>query len=248
MRIGARLYTRRPTSRSAVASASASTAPSRLRSRASVRVSPATLPATSSSAPCRRATSTELTPRSPRRRATDAPMPSEAPRPRPRARSVRRSPRPRTLRPASASAGPDDRFRSTPVLTVGDRNPENAAVAGAPPPMGTVTTAAELFLRNAERDDVAAHFEDRSYTYRELAAESLRRAALWEPRYSARPPHIGVLLDNTPEYLFWLGAAADQPLGNRRHQRHLPRRRTRAPDRPLRLSGARDLGRPTPTC
>ena len=71
------------------------------------------------------------------------------------------------------------------------------------------TTAAQLFLRNADRNDVAAHFEDRSYTYRELATESLRRAALWDGyRDRSRPPHIGVLLDNTPEYLFWLGAAA----------------------------------------
>jgi fatty-acyl-CoA synthase len=75
--------------------------------------------------------------------------------------------------------------------------------------MSKPTTAAELFLRNADRDDVAAHFEDRSYTYRELATESLRRAALWDGyRDRTKPPHIGVLLDNTPEYLFWLGAAA----------------------------------------
>ncbi len=72
-----------------------------------------------------------------------------------------------------------------------------------------MTTAAELFLRNAESDAIAAHFEDCSFTFRELAAASLRRAALWERvRDPARPPHIGVLLDNTPEYLFWLGAAA----------------------------------------
>ena len=72
-----------------------------------------------------------------------------------------------------------------------------------------MTTAAELFLRNADRDDIAAHFEDRSFTYRELAAESRRRAARWEAmRDPGAPPHIGVLLDNTPEYLFWLGAAA----------------------------------------
>ena len=70
-------------------------------------------------------------------------------------------------------------------------------------------TAAELFLRNADSDDVAAHFEDRSYTVRELVAESRRRAALWDAlRDPAAPPHIGVLLDNTAEYLFWLGAAA----------------------------------------
>jgi len=72
-----------------------------------------------------------------------------------------------------------------------------------------VNDTAELFLRNAGSDDVAAWFEDRSYSYRELAVESLRRAALWEElRRPSMEPHIGVLLDNTPEYLFWLGAAA----------------------------------------
>src|SRR6478735_934265 len=70
-------------------------------------------------------------------------------------------------------------------------------------------TASELFVRNAERDDIAAHFEDRSYSWRELALESRRRAALWaDVRDGDRPPHLGVLLDNTAEYLFWLGAAA----------------------------------------
>jgi fatty-acyl-CoA synthase len=74
---------------------------------------------------------------------------------------------------------------------------------------GAAVTAAALFLRHADCDDIAAVFEDRSFTYRELAAESLRRAAAWDAiRDPARPPHIGVLLDNTPEYLFWLGAAA----------------------------------------
>jgi fatty-acyl-CoA synthase len=75
--------------------------------------------------------------------------------------------------------------------------------------VANLETVDELFLRNADSDAIAAHFEDRSYTWRELAAESRRRAALWE-RYRDRtaPPHIGVLLDNTPEYLFWLGAAA----------------------------------------
>jgi len=71
------------------------------------------------------------------------------------------------------------------------------------------TTTAELFLRNAENDGPGAHFEDRSYSYREVVSESLRRAALWEElRDPDAPPHIGVLLDNTAEYLFWLGAEA----------------------------------------
>jgi fatty-acyl-CoA synthase len=81
---------------------------------------------------------------------------------------------------------------------------------GVPPEtVASAATAADLFARNGDRDDVAAWFEDRSWSWRELASESRRRAALWsELRDPAAPPHLGVLLDNTAEYLFWLGAAA----------------------------------------
>jgi fatty-acyl-CoA synthase len=70
-------------------------------------------------------------------------------------------------------------------------------------------TAAELFLRHRDRDDTAFHFEDRTISYGELVDGSLRRLALWRKISDpSRPPHIAVLLDNTAEYVFWLGAAA----------------------------------------
>jgi fatty-acyl-CoA synthase len=70
-------------------------------------------------------------------------------------------------------------------------------------------TAAELVLGLRESDAPALYFEDRMVTGREFVAESISRAVLWRERRDAtRPPHIGVLLDNTPEHLFWLGAAA----------------------------------------
>ena len=73
----------------------------------------------------------------------------------------------------------------------------------------TPTTAAELFLRNASSDDIAAHFEEVTFTFRETRGGIGPTRALWDSmRDPGRPPHIGVLLDNTPEYLFWLGAAA----------------------------------------
>jgi fatty-acyl-CoA synthase len=76
-----------------------------------------------------------------------------------------------------------------------------------------VTTAAELLLARADDDRPALLFEDRSWSYRQLVDEGLRRAALHEPfqlesREDGRPLHVGVLLDNTPEYVFWLTAAA----------------------------------------
>ena len=76
-----------------------------------------------------------------------------------------------------------------------------------------MSTAAELLLARADDDRPALLFEDRSWTHRELVDEGRRRIALHAPfqlefREDDRPLHIGVLLDNTPEYVFWLTAAA----------------------------------------
>src|SRR5439155_11210760 len=67
----------------------------------------------------------------------------------------------------------------------------------------------ELLRGLAASDAVAVRFGDDMWTYRELVHEASRRAALFdELRDDDRPPHIGVLLENVPDYLFWLGAAA----------------------------------------
>ncbi len=72
-----------------------------------------------------------------------------------------------------------------------------------------MSTTAEILRSHATRDTPALFFEDRSWTYRELIAEACRRAALLvELTDPDRPPHVGVLLDNEPEYLFWLAGAA----------------------------------------
>ncbi len=69
-------------------------------------------------------------------------------------------------------------------------------------------TVAEL-LRAREHDDrPGLHFADTTWTWRHVVAESRRRAALASALRPPGPFHIGVLLDNVPEYLLWLGAAA----------------------------------------
>ena len=71
-----------------------------------------------------------------------------------------------------------------------------------------MTTVAELLRGRAADDADALYFEDRTWTYRQLVDEASRRAGLFERmRDDDRPPHIGVLLDNVPDYLFWLAAA-----------------------------------------
>ena len=72
-----------------------------------------------------------------------------------------------------------------------------------------MTAFGRLLADRADDDGVALLHGDRSWTYRELVAEGRRRAALFADRCDPdRPPHVGVLLDNVPDYLFWLVAGA----------------------------------------
>jgi fatty-acyl-CoA synthase len=62
----------------------------------------------------------------------------------------------------------------------------------------------------AEDPSTGLVFEGRSWSWAEHTAECAARAAWYagqRPPGDA-PPHVGVLLENVPEYSFWLGAAA----------------------------------------
>ncbi len=72
-----------------------------------------------------------------------------------------------------------------------------------------MTALGRLLLERADDDRPALLYQDRRWSYRELVQEGWRRAARFEElRDPTRPPHVGVLLDNVPDYLFWLTAAA----------------------------------------
>jgi fatty-acyl-CoA synthase len=73
--------------------------------------------------------------------------------------------------------------------------------------------AAALLRRNASdpavRDRPALRVDDRVWTHAEYVAESSRWAQLFlSRRVEGAPFHVGVLLDNTPEYVFAFGGAA----------------------------------------
>jgi fatty-acyl-CoA synthase len=71
--------------------------------------------------------------------------------------------------------------------------------------------AATLLRRNvAEHGDrPALRFGEEVWTHRDLFAEAARFAALFRARLDpGRPRHVGVLLDNTPDYVFALCGAA----------------------------------------
>jgi fatty-acyl-CoA synthase len=72
-----------------------------------------------------------------------------------------------------------------------------------------MTTVAEIFRSRSDSDAPALLVEDGRWSYRELIEAASRRAALFEElRDPNRPPHIAVLLENVPDFLFWIGGAA----------------------------------------
>jgi fatty-acyl-CoA synthase len=76
--------------------------------------------------------------------------------------------------------------------------------SAAPPP-----TTADLLLARLGDGHPGLLFEDRSWSWDEVVHEGARRAALaLELRRPDRPFHIGVLLDNEPDHLFWIVGAA----------------------------------------
>ena len=73
----------------------------------------------------------------------------------------------------------------------------------------TALTTAVLLRRRADDDHDALLFEDSRWSWREFVAESSRRAHLLRDlREQERPFHIGVMLENIPEYLFLISGAA----------------------------------------
>jgi len=71
-----------------------------------------------------------------------------------------------------------------------------------------MTTVAQLLVARAHDDHVGLRFEDASWSWRQIVAESATRARMLSALRRPGPFHIGVLLENVPEYLFLLGGAA----------------------------------------
>jgi fatty-acyl-CoA synthase len=69
-------------------------------------------------------------------------------------------------------------------------------------------TIAELVRARADDEHPAILFEDRSWSYAEYVTACAERASLLEELRRPGPFHVGVLLDNVPEFAMWLGAAA----------------------------------------
>jgi fatty-acyl-CoA synthase len=71
-----------------------------------------------------------------------------------------------------------------------------------------VTTVAAMLAARAADDRTGVMDGDRRWTWRESVLEGARRGALARSLIGTDKPHIGVLLPNGAEYLFWLNGAA----------------------------------------
>ncbi|MFM1751993.1 MAG: hypothetical protein RL119_955 [Actinomycetota bacterium] len=73
-------------------------------------------------------------------------------------------------------------------------------------------TFADYVRRRADDDNLAVLFEDQRWTYRQWCSEVAARASLWasirQERGTGQPAHIGLLMENIPDFTMWLGAAA----------------------------------------
>lgn len=70
------------------------------------------------------------------------------------------------------------------------------------------TDIASLLLDRVGDQHLGLRTRDRDWTWDEVVAESAARGALAKAMRVDGPLHIGVLLDNVPDFLFWLGGAA----------------------------------------
>jgi fatty-acyl-CoA synthase len=70
------------------------------------------------------------------------------------------------------------------------------------------STFAELLLARTDDPRPALRFEDDVWSYRDLVGQAHRRASFLLANRPAGPFHVGVLLENTPEYVAWIYGAA----------------------------------------
>jgi fatty-acyl-CoA synthase len=70
------------------------------------------------------------------------------------------------------------------------------------------TTVADLIVARRDDEHVGLRFEDASWAWADVVRECAVRAAVLQGLRGDGPFHVGVLLENVPEYVFLLGGAA----------------------------------------
>ena len=75
---------------------------------------------------------------------------------------------------------------------------------GAEPPQ----TVRDMILAATNNDQIGLIFEDQEFTHAQVVAEAVKRANLLLSLPRTGPLHVGLLLDNVPDFSFWMAAGA----------------------------------------
>ena len=67
---------------------------------------------------------------------------------------------------------------------------------------------AQHIVARADDDTLGLLFDDERVTWRAVVQRMCDRAAWLTANWKPGPRHVGVLLENTPEFHYWLGALA----------------------------------------
>ena len=81
-----------------------------------------------------------------------------------------------------------------------------------------MTTVAAMLAARAKDDRTGVMAGGDRWSWREAVQAGAARGALARSLFGGGQPHIGVLLPNGPEYLFWLNGAGTGGRGDRRDQ------------------------------
>jgi fatty-acyl-CoA synthase len=73
---------------------------------------------------------------------------------------------------------------------------------------GTAPTARDLLLRRADDDHPGLRFEDETFSWAHIIRAGAARGQLALALRTDGPFHVGLLLENVPDYLFWMAGAA----------------------------------------
>ena len=71
-----------------------------------------------------------------------------------------------------------------------------------------MTTVAAMLVARADDERTGVMDGDERWTWREAVHEGATRGALARSLFGDAKPHVGVLLPNGSEYLFWLNGTA----------------------------------------
>jgi fatty-acyl-CoA synthase len=86
-------------------------------------------------------------------------------------------------------------------------NDPDGTAGGVPVVDASTPSVADLLLARADDDHPGLRFEEDQWSWRQVVSAGASRAAWIRSVAGPGPLHIGVLLGNVPEYVFWLGAA-----------------------------------------